>query len=76
MTLARTFKELNVREYVKGFVLVKVLIQSNREVATKYAVRRVPTVFVLDSEGKTVGSFTGAKQADDLIKTLKRTLEN
>ena len=67
---------MNVREYVKDFVLVKVLIQSNREIATKYAVRAVPTVFVLDSEGKTVGSFTGAKQAQDLIKTLKGMLES
>jgi thioredoxin-like negative regulator of GroEL len=67
---------LNVREYLKDFVLVRVLVQSNREIAARHAVTRVPTVFMLNSQGKALGSFTGGKPADDLIKTLKGMLEN
>ncbi len=53
--------------------VVKVDVDKAKESATKFGVQSIPTLVVL-KDGKTVKTFTGLTQADELVKAVKEAL--
>lgn len=54
------------------YVQVKIDIDSNRELASKYGIESIPNMFIMDGNGKVVYSFMGYHDADQLKKELAK----
>lgn len=61
--LKKVTEEMNLK-------LLKVDVDQDSELATKYNVRAIPTVIVFD-DGKPVNQFTGALPSDKIREFLK-----
>jgi thioredoxin-related protein len=67
---------LNVRKYLKDFILIKLNTSANRERARSFGVKGIPSLFVVDSEGKQVGSIVGYRDAEKFLKAMKDIMED
>jgi thioredoxin-related protein len=65
-----------VKEYLKDFILVKLNISANRELGRSFGVKGIPSLFVVDSEGKQVGSIVGYRDAEKFLKAMKEIMED
>ncbi len=64
-----TWKDENVISSVKGkAVAVKVDVDENRELASKYGIHSLPTVIFVDGEGNEVSRFIGYRDAEGFLK--------
>lgn len=67
-----TFVDPGVIDYLNhAFISIKVDFDRQRQVATQYGVRGLPTSFFLAETGDRIGSRPGFISAEDLISTLK-----
>ncbi len=51
---------------------IKSLVDSNKEVSSKYQVKGLPTAFVVDRDGKIVTHFIGGRDEENLRNELKK----
>ena len=64
-----TWKDENVISSVKGkAVAVKVDVDENRELASKYSIHSLPTVIFIDGDGNEVSRFIGYRDAEGFLK--------
>ncbi len=61
----------DVKLLMSGYVPVKIDIDSNRELASRYNIRSIPYVFVLDGNGKVVHQTMSYKSKSELVDLLK-----
>ncbi len=54
-------------------VVAKVNVDENRELATKYAVKSIPALFIFKN-GEVVKQFTGLQRADALVAAIEEAL--
>jgi thiol-disulfide isomerase/thioredoxin len=67
-----SWSEQDVNFVLENYVPVKIDIDENKELATKYNVNGIPNIFIMDPNGKVVYSFLGYKTANELKKELKK----
>lgn len=65
-----------MREYLKDFVVVKINTGANRELARKFGIRGIPSLFVVDAEGNRVGSIVGYRDAEKFLQEMKKIMED
>lgn len=64
-----TWKDENVISSVKGrAVAVKVDVDENRELASRYGIHSLPTVIFTDGDGNEVSRFIGYRDAEGFLK--------
>lgn len=71
-----TWNNAEVKTLIEDFVLLKVDIDSNRELAGKYSVSSIPNIFIVDPNGKKIYSFLGYKSPNELKKEVKDYILN
>lgn len=67
---ADSWSDAEVKQIMQDFVLLKVDIDINKELAMKYSVNSIPNMFVLDANGKKLTTFSGYQSASELKKIL------
>ena len=67
-----TWADKNVEAALRSFVPVKVDIDAQRDLATRYRIDAVPTFVVLDPSGAAINSWSGASPPAEFISELKR----
>ena len=67
-----TWADKGVEAALRDFVPVKVDVDAERDLATKYHVDAVPTFVVLDPGGASVGQWSGASPPAEFVSELKR----
>lgn len=65
-----TWSNDKVKLALEDFIFVKIDIDREREIASKYDVSSIPNVFFLDGNGVEINSFVGYKDADEIMKDL------
>ena len=63
-----------VKLLTQDFVLLKVDIDFNKDLANKYSVSSIPNIFILDGNGKKLISFLGYQSPGELKNTLSKYL--
>ncbi len=61
-----------VNEVLANYIQVKVDIDSDKELATKYGIQSIPNMFIMDGNGKVVYTFSGYHDALKLKKELEK----
>jgi len=68
-----TWSDGNVIESVKEkAVAIKIDVDENGDLASKYRIRSLPTIMFLDEEGKEIHRFIGYRDASGFLKELGR----
>ena len=67
-----TWADKNVEAALRDYVPVKVDVDRERDLATKYRVDAVPTFVVLDPTGASVARWSGASPPAEFISELKK----
>lgn len=68
-----TWKDENVISSVKSkAVAVKVDVDDNRELASKYSIRSLPTVIFTDGDGNEISRFIGYRDAEGFLKEFSK----
>lgn len=65
-----TWSNDKVKLALDDFIFVKIDIDRERDIASKYDVNSIPNVFFLDGNGVAIHSFVGYKDANEIIKDL------
>ena len=68
---ADVWEKDDIKLLMENFIPVKIDIDSNQLIATKYGVRSIPNIMVLDSYGNVLESFVGYRDKTSVTKTLK-----
>jgi thioredoxin 1 len=55
----------------KGIPVEKIDVDSNPDMSTRFGIRSVPTVILVDNSGNELKRFTGVKNADFYISNFK-----
>ncbi|HCY85277.1 MAG TPA: thioredoxin family protein [Desulfobacteraceae bacterium] len=67
-----TFKDTRISDYLnKNFVSIQVNTDNHKDLATKWRVKGLPTMWFLESDGEKVNSLPGYVSADQLLQILK-----
>lgn len=66
-----TWSNDKVKLALDDFIFVKIDIDIERDVASKYDVKSIPNVFFLDGNGVAIYSFVGYKDANQIMKDLE-----
>ncbi|WP_372745375.1 thioredoxin family protein [Lutibacter sp.] len=61
----------DIKLVMENYIPVKIDIDSNPLIATKYGVRSIPNIMILDSWGNVLESFVGYRDKTSVAKTLK-----
>lgn len=67
-----TWADKSVEAALRDYVPVKVDVDEQASVATKYNVSSIPAYFVLDASGSVVGNWSGASPPAEFVDELKR----
>ncbi len=65
---ADTWSKNEVKDLMDNFVSVKIDIDEEKSIATKYGVRSIPSIFIIDANGKVIYNGLGYK---DKVKTAR-----
>lgn len=71
-----TWSNQEVNLLTEDFVMLKIDIDTNRELATKYSITSIPNMFIIDANGKKLISFSGYKSPSQLKNEVKNHLLN
>ncbi|MGL2994498.1 thioredoxin family protein [Flavobacterium sp. TSSA_36] len=71
-----TWSNEEIIEITQDFVLLKIDIDSNRELAMQYGISSIPNMFIIDGNGKKLTSFLGYRSPNDLKKEIENYLLN
>lgn len=63
-------KEVGV--ILQDYIQLKIDIDTNRELASKYDIKSIPNMFIMDGNGKVVYSFLGYRNATELKKEIEK----
>ena len=67
-----TWKDEGVISAVKEkAIAVKIDVDDNRDLAMRFAIRSIPTIIFLDSDGNEVTRFVGYRDADRFLKEFE-----
>lgn len=69
---ADTWYSEDVKVMLENFIFVKIDIDTNREIASKYNVASIPNVFFVDGNGAPIYSFLGYKGPRETIRELEK----
>lgn len=61
----------DIKETLNDYIFLKINIDHNRELASKYVVNSIPNVFITDCFGKKIDSNTGYMSLNQTIKFLE-----
>ncbi len=60
-----------VRSITENFVLAKINIDTNSDIALRYNIKSIPSMFVIDANEKIIHSFSGYKDANQLKRAIE-----
>lgn len=61
-----------LEETLQGFVKLKIDIDINRELASKYGVNGVPNILIIDANGKVIHNFLGYQNVQNLKSEIEK----
>jgi thioredoxin-like negative regulator of GroEL len=64
------WNDVQIQTILKDFVTLKIDVDVNRDIAFKYQIRLLPSIFIIDPNGKIIHQFTGYQTASDLKREL------
>lgn len=65
-----SWNDTEVNQVLENYVQVKVDIDSEKDLASKYGIESIPNMFIMDGNGKVVYSFMGYHNANELKREL------
>jgi cytochrome oxidase Cu insertion factor (SCO1/SenC/PrrC family) len=63
-----------VKSFIKERGITYTVLRGNEDVVTKYEVRSIPMILVLDKEGRIAKRYLGLGSDEDLEKDIKANL--
>nr|WP_315140591.1 thioredoxin family protein [uncultured Flavobacterium sp.] len=69
-----TWSNQEVNLLTEDFVMLKIDIDANRELASMYSITSIPNMFIIDANGKKLISFSGYKSPSQLKNEVKNHL--
>ena len=67
-----SWDDKNVAAILEAYVPVRINLDLNKEIAFKYSIQGVPSMFILDANGKIVHEFLGYQSASELYFELEK----
>lgn len=64
------WNDVQIQTILKDFVTLKIDVDMNQDIAFKYQIRLLPSIFIIDPNGKIIHQFTGYQTASDLKREL------
>ncbi|SFC55011.1 thioredoxin family protein [Flavobacterium phragmitis] len=61
-----------LQETLQGFVKLKIDIDSNRELATKYGINGIPNILIIDANGKVIHNILGYQNTSNLKSEIEK----
>lgn len=69
---ADTWNQNEVKDLMGNFVSVKIDIDEEKSLATKYGIRSIPNIFIMDANGKVIYSGLGYKDKTKIARLLEK----
>lgn len=66
-----TWSTEEIKNVMSNFVPLKINIDDNRDISSKYAANRIPYIIIIDATGEIVYSESGYKDKESMLKVLK-----
>jgi thiol:disulfide interchange protein len=70
---AKTFSDAKVQKFLTDkTVAIKIDVDDNRQMATKYKVTAIPTLVFVAADGKEIGRLVGFRDVDTFLKEAQK----
>ena len=69
---AQTYTDAGVIEKSKEWVMVRIDVDQNKELSRQYGIQSIPTIVLIDPNGKEMSRTTGFVEAGTMINMMKR----
>ena len=69
---AQTYTDAGVIEKSKEWVMVRIDVDQNKALSQQYGIQSIPTIVLIDPNGKEMSRTSGFVEADKMVEMMKR----